>query len=878
MEVLMTQFIGPAPIWTDVTSEEYQLWFSKVGSAINENAATGVAGGGTDLSGLTLDNDTGEITQDDTLYGYFRRYLHIRFATDEDGTTLLGDITNFNGDTLYIGTFNTDNITLPTNANFTFRAFNFGASQIASYILEGGRRIEFRTGDLLSDGFTRVTTPITLDLDAVAQQGEAGLDGFNNATVQIFQRANVEPATRPDEAGSYNFNTGDFLFGSDQPTPAFAEQGTITVSANAATNTGVVGTPESFVLDIEGNTGMMAAGSIPGSRIAITIGTPGNGTPFNGNDSFGVTDMFVNFGGTNNVRTSSWTMPNPTGTWISNMQTLIAASTTNTDNLFPNNSMAGQLIIQAATIAVDGTVILTIARATGYTGMTFADTTDAAVGFGGAASLQYNTGTTGAANTGDDALLPSSIRIQVPASTIDETIAFAPMLTTKATIAADFVTKFNANDDLRVLFNTASVNDDDDVIFSTLLNGNIDAIISETDNSGDITLVATATDGGAGSIVPPVIQINTPSDTETEEVIMLSTNLVANDIANLIGVALGNNGYTITIVGNVINYTRNLTGVADNITIQVTTQGSSNLLNSTFGIVVTRQGAAATPGVTTTLSNGWYTRVDLVPTGDDPIWVRQAVAISRDNTDPIDPSEWSGVFQAGSTGVDGQDGLNQATVFLYQRTGDGVAPTQPTLASTYTFGTLALVPSLNNGWSTVIPAASEGGFIWVVAASVSSNAATAMIPPLQWSMATILSQRGDTGAPGSAGTNGASVLVVYADNELGQNQSLTIGDRQFVQYFEYTGLPPALPIGGAFIRFIGTDGTNGQSIFPIYATNANGDGQSFDDANRSFVTFLEAAVQPTLPVAGHTFVRFIGTDGANGQPGTNGQNVLVIYG
>lgn len=126
---------------------------------------------------------------------------------------------------------------------------------------------------------------------------------------------------------------------------------------------------------------------------------------------------------------------------------------------------------------------------------------------------------------------------------------------------------------------------------------------------------------------------------------------------------------------------------------------------------------------------------------------------------------------------------------------------------------------------------------------------------------------GDGGLPGA---DGASVLVVYADDAIGTNQSTTAGAREFVQYVEYVGTTPTLPVAGAFVRFVGLDGTDGQSIWPIYANDSAGNGQSFSPVGKSFVTFYESLTQPTLPVSGQTFVRYIGTDGVDGADGADG--------
>lgn len=120
------------------------------------------------------------------------------------------------------------------------------------------------------------------------------------------------------------------------------------------------------------------------------------------------------------------------------------------------------------------------------------------------------------------------------------------------------------------------------------------------------------------------------------------------------------------------------------------------------------------------------------------------------------------------------------------------------------------------------------------------------------------------------GADGASVLVVYADDAAGTNQSLTAGSRQYVQYYEYTGSTPSLPVTGTFVKFVGDDGTTGQGIYPIYADDASGTNQSFSPTGKTYVTFYEATSAPTLPVSGQTWVKYVGDDGATGADGARG--------
>ena len=112
--------------------------------------------------------------------------------------------------------------------------------------------------------------------------------------------------------------------------------------------------------------------------------------------------------------------------------------------------------------------------------------------------------------------------------------------------------------------------------------------------------------------------------------------------------------------------------------------------------------------------------------------------------------------------------------------------------------------------------------------------------------------------------DGASVLIVYADDASGSNQSLTAGSREYVQYYEYVTTAPTLPVSGTFVKYVGGAGSDGNSIFPIYADSSAGSNQSFDPSGKTFVTFYESTTTPSLPVSGQTFVEYVGTDGTNG--------------
>lgn len=121
------------------------------------------------------------------------------------------------------------------------------------------------------------------------------------------------------------------------------------------------------------------------------------------------------------------------------------------------------------------------------------------------------------------------------------------------------------------------------------------------------------------------------------------------------------------------------------------------------------------------------------------------------------------------------------------------------------------------------------------------------------------------------GVDGISILVVYADDATGTNQSLTPGSYEYVTYYEYNTSEgvPALPLPGGteFVKFIGV----GQSIFVIYAEDASGSNQSFTQGTRTYANFYErAGGAPTLPRTTDesgdplVWVKIQGTDGDDG--------------
>ena len=189
----------------------------------------------------------------------------------------------------------------------------------------------------------------------------------------------------------------------------------------------------------------------------------------------------------------------------------------------------------------------------------------------------------------------------------------------------------------------------------------------------------------------------------------------------------------------------------------------------------------------TTLNNSWTTEVPPEAQGTH-LWVRQATAASTTDTDTIPDTEWSGVVlmsvvgqngadgsdgangsdgadgspgapgangSDGSDGSDGAAGLNSATVYLYQRSSNGVtSPNGPTTTETYTFST-GVLTTPNNGWEQGLPE-TGGKYLWMTHATAASITATDTIAGGEWSVGRLLSSDGNDGADGADGADGTN--------------------------------------------------------------------------------------------------------------------------
>lgn len=151
---------------------------------------------------------------------------------------------------------------------------------------------------------------------------------------------------------------------------------------------------------------------------------------------------------------------------------------------------------------------------------------------------------------------------------------------------------------------------------------------------------------------------------------------------------------------------------------------------------------------TTTLTNGW---LKAIPTGSDPLYVTVASASSTSTTDSIGSAEWSAAVVLAQNGTNGNNGLNVATVFIYQRTASTSAPALPSADTIYTFATGGLT-GLTNSWTTFVPAASGGAYLWVSTSTASNTTTTDTIVTSEWAAAQIMAQDGVSTGIRGAGT------------------------------------------------------------------------------------------------------------------------------
>lgn len=113
----------------------------------------------------------------------------------------------------------------------------------------------------------------------------------------------------------------------------------------------------------------------------------------------------------------------------------------------------------------------------------------------------------------------------------------------------------------------------------------------------------------------------------------------------------------------------------------------------------------------------------------------------------------------------GTNGVNTATVYLYQRNDTGTAPALPTVPLTYTFATALLSGGSLNGWSQSVPSAAGGKYLFVTTQVAASDALTYTLASSGWATVQILAQDGTSGTSAISGflTKETIQLFSYAN-------------------------------------------------------------------------------------------------------------------
>lgn len=251
-----------------------------------------------------------------------------------------------------------------------------------------------------------------------------------------------------------------------------------------------------------------------------------------------------------------------------------------------------------------------------------------------------------------------------------------------------------------------------------------------------------------------------------------------------------------------------------------------------------------------------------------PIWVTMATASGAGDTDVIKSNEWSAPKKLAENGT---NGLNQATITMYQRSPQ--RPSVPTDKITYHFDTGALdygtLPWLdesknpiqnenNTGfefvapWSRAYPSneGEDSWPCWVTTAVAISDKKTYEIPANAWSTAVKLVE------------NGVSVSIdniKYAVGTSGTQEPSTgwVGYIPKVEQGQWLWCRTTYSDGrtSSTCSYIGTDGEDGNSVYV----------KSVTKVNKTTTVVLEDSEGKTS-----TMVIQDGQDGPNGTPGLNG--------
>ena len=265
-----------------------------------------------------------------------------------------------------------------------------------------------------------------------------------------------------------------------------------------------------------------------------------------------------------------------------------------------------------------------------------------------------------------------------------------------------------------------------------------------------------------------------------------------------------------------------------------------------------------TPSASSSTPTNWYSDVNSVPNGSDPIWSSVGTkAGGQTNFTWEDPIQLEG--------QDGAEGLSVAEISIFKRSSS--TPSEPGTAGSYSFNT-SVLSNPPSGWTSAIPSGTNP--LYTSRAVVTSTSSTGSDNSITWSTPVIMAQDGATGSAGKLVqlTSDAYVITYDAD---GSNPSpngtltLTATSQNF---------------NDAYFKFTGT-ALNDESEFTNGASGDDADTFSVSIPNSYFSTPKTARVGVAESTADTTELAYDtitlvavkpGTDGTNVTNGTNGTN------
>jgi hypothetical protein len=268
--------------------------------------------------------------------------------------------------------------------------------------------------------------------------------------------------------------------------------------------------------------------------------------------------------------------------------------------------------------------------------------------------------------------------------------------------------------------------------------------------------------------------------------------------------------------------------------------------------------------VLTGLDNQWGTTI---PTGIDPLYVSTATATGSGLTDFIDSGEWAAPALLAKNGIDGlpgvgTNGVNTATIPLYQTTSTSTPPTKPSVELTYTFSNGSLVVTSSglppDPWKRSLP--TTGAYRWITTATALGTSSTDTILASEWSTVSLLAQDGVSAA--YVIVTGEQAFKFLSGQSTPTVANITLTAALFgglsTYSWEYWN-------GG----WVPLSGTNTNQTYSLSYTNAAiSNVNSLRIRCASGGTFDEITVLKLYDGSNGAN----GTNGVNGSPGANGSN------